>query len=161
MIKKIVSICFVAALAMIPNFAIAGQGTHGHFAAFLGEGVDFPDTIKGDDIEGPMVKKGAEMMLFAHSASIRDGDVLNLQNDTLRDVGGEFKDFGLNCQVSIAATGDWAVSGMCKVFFTGNSKLVAIPSVPVNEQLVWYKLFEDKTQGVAGYFMKEYGNVLE
>ncbi|MDQ7001615.1 MAG: hypothetical protein Q9N02_02860 [Ghiorsea sp.] len=138
--------------------------THVHFAAFFHTGseasISFPNTVVGDDIEGPMVKNGSEMMLFAHSISIQDGDVLSLQNDTLREVGGSFKDFGLNCQLTIHTSSQWNVSGMCETFFTGdekNNQIVLPVSIP--EHLIWYKVFEDKKQGVAGYFMKEQGKV--
>lgn len=161
--KKLVLLCMAGAMAMLPGIAHAGKGTHVHFAAFLGKGSEYPDVIKGDDIEGPLLQKGAEMMLFAHSASIQDRDVLNLQNDTLRsDENGDFKDYGLNCQVSMLTATDWKVAGFCEVFFTGDSRhkqLIRPTAIP--EQLIWYKVFEDKEEGVAAYFMKEFGNVLE
>jgi len=31
----------------------------------------------------------------------------------------------------------------------------------IPKQLVWYKVFEDKEQGMAGYFMKEKGQDFE
>lgn len=155
-----------AVLALAPVFGlsmpVAYAGTHVHFAAFFatkGPGsVNYPDTVKGDDIEGPMVKQGAEMMLFAHSVSIKDGDILNLQNDTLRSSGsGDFDDFGLNCQISMKVGGDMGVGGLCEIFVTKGKQNQIIKPTPIKEELVWYKVFEDKEQGVAGYFMKESG----
>jgi len=159
MMMKILMMCML----LLANMGIASAaGTHVHFAGFFNNGTQagfsFPDTVVGDDIEAPMAKNGAEMMLFAHSVSIQDGDVLNLQNDTLREVGGVFKDFGLNCQITVHSAGDWNVSGQCETFITGDNKnnQLILP-VPIPKQLVWYKVFEDKEQGVAGYFMKEQG----
>ena len=148
--------CFTAGLST------AYAGTHVHFAAFFNDGKNanftFPATVVGDDIEGPLASQGAEMMLFAHSVFIHDGDVLNLQNDTLREVDGTFKDFGLNCQVTMHTNGDWKVSGMCETFITGNAKnkQIIMPT-PLPKQLIWYKVFEDTEQGLAGYMMKEEG----
>jgi len=156
-----------AMFALAPIFGLsmpmAYAGTHVHFAAFFatkGPGsVNYPDTVKGDDIEGPMMKQGAEMMLFAHSVSVKDGDILNLQNDTLRSkgAGGEFDDFGLNCQISMKVDDSMGVGGLCEIFVTRGKENHVIKPTPIKEQLVWYKVFEDKEQGVAGYFMKETG----
>jgi len=162
--KKIIySMLMMAAWLGFSAVAQAGAtGTHVHFAAFFNNGTQagfsFPNTVVGDDIEAPMVEKGAEMMLFTHSVSIKNNDVLNLQNDTLREVGGAFKDFGLNCQITMHTGGDWNVSGMCETFITGEGKnnQVILP-ITIPKQLIWYKVFEDKDQGVAGYFMKEQG----
>jgi len=164
MLKRIV--CHIAVLVFISLpmsiTAQAATGTHVHFAAFFDNGkkadFKFPETVAGDDIEAPLVAKGGEMMLFTHSVSIQDGDVLNLQNDTLREVGDSFKDFGLNCQITMHTKGIWNVSGMCETFITGEGKnnQIILP-VSISKQLIWYKVFEDKEQGMAGYFMKEQG----
>jgi len=161
MMKRFLMACAFV-LANMGVAVAADTGTHVHFAGFFNNGTQagfsFPDTVVGDDIEEPMAKNGAEMMLFAHSVSIQDGDVLSLQNDTLREVDGAFKDFGLNCQITMHTAGDWNVSGRCETFITGNgenNQMILPVSVP--KQLVWYKVFEDKEQGVAGYFMKEHG----
>jgi len=156
------ALMLLAAIFPVSLTAQAASGTHVHFAAFFNNGTNadfqFPATVAGDDIEKPMAEKGAEMMLFAHSVSIQDSDVLNLQNDTLREVDGAFKDFGLNCQITMHTVGEWNVSGMCEDFITGGDKsnqIIAPVSIP--KQLIWYKVFEDKEQGMAGYFMKEQG----
>lgn len=153
----------IAAFAFLGASTMAMAGTHVHFAAFFGgKGHDFPATVAGDDIEGPLTKQGAEMSLFAHSAAIKNGDVLNLQNDTLREVNGEFKDMGINCQISMSIEGEWKVAGRCEVFMSGDARANhTIAPTPIAKELIWYKVFEDKEQGVAGYFMKEQGNTLE
>ncbi len=140
----------------------AWAGDHVHFAAFFstnGPGsVNYPDTVKGDAIEGPLLKRGAEMMLFAHSVSLKDGDIISVQNDTLRaDKSGDFKDFGLDCQITVHTQGGMTVGGMCNVFVTKGKVMKVLPVQKIGEPLVWYKVFEDKAQGVAGYFMMEHG----
>ncbi|MDX8401929.1 MAG: hypothetical protein R8K47_04795 [Mariprofundaceae bacterium] len=152
----------MAMMALLGCAAPAWAGDHVHFAAFFatnGPGsVSYPDTVEGDAIEGPMLKRGAEMMLFAHSVSIEDGDVISLQNDTLRAAkSGDFKDFGLDCQLTLHTGGGMSVGGVCNVFVTRGKKMHAVATRKIEKQLVWYKVFEDKEQGVAGYFMKEHG----
>jgi len=160
-----ITACFFAitCLLMMPVLAHADVGIHSHFAAFFNDGKNadmvFPETVTGDDIEAPMLKIGAEMMLFTHSVNIQDGDVLNLQNDTLREGNdGAFKDFGLNCALTVHTAGPWTIAGSCKSFITGgNEGIHIIKDIHAPEFLVWYKVFEDKAQGTAGYFMKEKG----
>lgn len=153
----------IATLSLFGFTSMAQAGTHVHFASFFaGKGIEFPATVAGDDIEGPMVKLGAEMSLFAHSAAIKHNDVLNLQNDTLREINGEFKDIGVNCQISMSTEGEWTVGGRCEVFMQGDARVNhIIKPTPIHKELIWYKVFEDKEQGVAGYFMKEQGNTLD
>jgi hypothetical protein len=144
-------------LQMMP----AQAGEHAHFAAFFDNGshanFSFPATVNGDNVEQDMAKLGAEMMIFAHSAGIKNGDVWTLQNDTLRDVGGEFQDFGLDCKLSLKA-GPFTVAGLCSVFMSGDGKSKSksfIRPMVVKDEVVWYKIFEDKDHGLAGYFMRE------
>lgn len=153
----------ITAFSFLGASTMAVAGTHVHFAAFFGgKGHEFPATVTGDDIEGPLAKQGAEMSLFAHSAAIHHNDVLNLQNDTLREVNGEFKDIGVNCQISMSTEGEWSVGGRCEVFMSGDARTNhVIKPTPVAKELIWYKVFEDKEQGVAGYFMKEQGNTID
>jgi len=129
MLKKIAltlsALCFSSFGAL--NIAQAAESAHVHFAAFFNNGSNvnfkFPATVIGDNIEKPMVEKGAEMMLFAHTVSIHDGDVLNLQNDTLREMSdGTFHDFGLNCHITMRTESKWTASGMCQTFLTGEEQ---------------------------------------
>jgi hypothetical protein len=141
---------------MMPATAWAGKGTNVHFAAFFSSGgpgsVNFPDAVKGDDIQASLMKKGAEMMLFAQSSSVKDGDVLNVQNDTLRSTAAGFKDIGLDCHIMVKSDPGIRIIGQCGVHMAKKKKHT-IPFTPIGDRLVWHKVFEDKKQGVAGYFM--------
>lgn len=148
------------------NTAWSEEGTHAHVAVFFvdksAQGESFPAEIQGDDIEGPLRGK-AELMTFAHSANIKDGDVLNIQNDTLRfNEAGTMEDYGINCSLSMAAKGTWTMAGLCKVFLSGKDKTAThiIPSIQLKKSLIWYKLFEDKKNHVVAYTMKESGENL-
>lgn len=146
---------------MFAGVPIATAGEHAHFAAFFNNGTNsafaFPPTVQGDQIEKDMSRHGAEMMIFAHSAGIRDGDVWTLQNDTLRDVNGELHDFGLDCKLSLKSK-PFHVAGLCSVFMTGSGSEKSrqiIKAIAIKDQVTWYKVFEDKKHGLAGYFMRE------
>lgn len=141
--------------------AHAGKGMHFHFAAFFstnGPGtVQYPERVPGEDIEAALLKRGAEMLLFAHSVSVKDGDVLTIANDTLREGGSAYQDFGLDCNLAVRRAPALAISGLCNVFVTDKKHKVMIKPVEIRERLVWVKIFEDKAQGVAGYVMAEEG----
>jgi len=143
---------------------VAYAGEHAHFAAFFDTGKNknfvFPAIVEGDHIESDMVALGADMMLFAHSAGIQNGDVWSVQNDSLREVDGVYQDFGLNCQLSLNVS-PFKVGGLCSVFMSGHEGEAQekvkhlIKSQVLKDEVVWYKVFEDKEHGVSGYFMRE------
>jgi len=158
--KLCLTMSFSALLLL--QVSVANAGEHAHFAAFFNNGsqasFSFPAKVVGDNIEQDMLKMGAEMMIFAHSAGIKDGDVWSLQNNTLRDIGGSFHDFGVGCELSLRVP-PMNVGGLCKVFMssdTGHVKSLSVISPTlVKDEVVWYKIFEDSKHGVAGYFMRE------
>ncbi len=159
---RVVRHMMAALLAAMLIAPAARAGEHVHLAAFFsthGPGsVQFPATVKGDDIEGALAPKGAELMLFAHSVSLMDGDVISVMNDTLRSQGNKgFGDFGMDCQLSVKTQGGMKVGGLCNVFVTAGKEQFIIKPTPIADQLVWYKLLEDAKQGVAVYFMREVG----
>ncbi len=158
--KKLLSLTFFALLSMAATAASAGE--HAHFAAFFDPSgkAAFPDEVKGENIEGPMKALKAEMMVFAHSAGVKDGDVWSLQNNTLRDMNGELVDLGIGCQINIKVK-PYTVQGLCSVFMNGHegagqekAKSV-ISAKDVETMLVWHKIFQDKDHGIVGYFMRE------
>lgn len=149
------------ASTMFLSVSNVSAGEHAHFAAFFNnmtqKGFSFPDVVRGDQIEQDMGKLGGELMIFAHSAGIKNGDVWTLQNDTLREMNGELQDFGMDCKLSLKVT-PFKVAGVCSVFMSGGgaerTKQLIKPIV-IQDEVVWYKVFEDKHNGLAGYFMRE------
>lgn len=155
---------FVLSLLVTSGAWSAQAGEHAHFAAFFNNGSNasfaFPAQVVGDNVEADMMKMGAEMMIFAHSAGIKNGDVWTLQNDTLREVGGEFKDFGVGCELSLK-TAPSVVAGLCSVYMSASKNKNVVKPTTIAKELVWYKVFEDSANGVAGYFMRETGETIE
>ncbi len=158
--KQLFSLIFATLLLCTSTATIAGE--HAHFAAFFNNGshagFSFPETVVGDNVEQDMIKLGAEMMIFAHSAGIKNGDVWSLQNNTLREYNGKFQDFGVGCELSMDVKPSFKVGGLCSVYMSGaggeKTKKIIAPR-NVEKEVVWYKIFEDKEHGLAGYFMRE------
>ncbi len=154
-------LALMAAVCAGAGKATAGKGLHLHFAAFFstnGPGtVQYPARVPGEDIEAALAQRGAELLLFAHSVSIKDGDVITVANDTLRAEGGALQDFGLDCHLTVHRKPELAAGGLCNVFVTTTKQKLVVPEQPIRERLVWVKVFEDSRQGVAGYIMAEEG----
>ncbi|MDQ6961123.1 MAG: hypothetical protein Q9M28_01145 [Mariprofundaceae bacterium] len=137
------------------NKAWSEVGAHMHVAVLFidnaGANFDFPKEISGEDVMAPLHGK-AEILSFTHSANIKDGDVQNIQNDTLRfDKDENMQDFGVNCSLSMSTESGWSVAGLCKVFLDGKekSKTHVIPHVKLLKQVVWYQLFIDKENHIV------------
>jgi len=163
--KKIILLSMLLMLVTI-NTAWAEKGTHMHVAIFfIDPGISansLAKEIKGEDIEGPLRGK-AEMMTFVHSANIIDGDVQNIQNDTLRfDQANNMQDKGVNCSLTMHTTPNWNIKGLCKLFLDGKDHVESkiIQATPLASSLVWYQLFADEEHRVAAYAMKEEGENL-
>jgi len=153
-----------AILVQVAVVHVAHAGEHAHFAAFFKNTSKadfvFPAVVKGDNIERDLRSMGADMLIFAHSAGIKNGDVWSVQNDTLREVSGTFRDLGIDCELSLK-TSPFNVSGLCATYMSGHEgegqERVSQPilSAPIKARLVWYKVYDDNEHGVAGYFMRE------
>ncbi|MDQ6988597.1 MAG: hypothetical protein Q9M19_01850 [Mariprofundaceae bacterium] len=158
--KLLLAVSFSALMLLQVTAVKAGE--HAHMAAFFNNGSNanfkFPAVIKGDNVEQDMLKLGAEMMIFAHSAGIHDGDVWSLQNNTLREVEGKFRDFGVGCELSLRKP-PFKVGGLCSVFMSQDAgaqktRNIIAPML-IKDEVVWYRIFKDDKNGVAGYFMRE------
>jgi hypothetical protein len=108
--------------------------------------------------------KGSQILMLSHTADAVDGDVINIQQDVLRENKGALGDYGINCQMSFrdASTADtpsYKVGGLCKIIQVGNGKnlrlsaVIPMADVPDTSQgvEVWMKIYEDKKTGIAFY----------
>jgi len=108
---------------------------------------------------------GAQVALLSHTASSRNGDVINLQQDILQEsAAGEFDDVGVNCQLTFTYDGpaddvEYHIAGDCQIHghFNGESmKLKAhVPTTDLADAAktgdIWIEVYEDKKSGVAFY----------
>ncbi|MDX8392010.1 MAG: hypothetical protein R8K53_05505, partial [Mariprofundaceae bacterium] len=79
------------------------------------EGFSYPEHIAKADILHAMDGK-AQFISINHTAGLKDGDVLTIGNDVLREGAGDFEDFGVDCQLSVHIKAeDVSLAGMCQI----------------------------------------------
>ncbi len=164
--KKLVAAALLT-LMTTPAMA-AGTDSHVHLAAFFKlpgqQTFQWPEDIVGENIIGALNGK-ADFLVLTQTVGIHDGDVLNVQNDVLRSASGDaFEDLGIDCQFTVNTGEVWHVGGKCELNLPhiGDKKVTGIilPH-PIPSERVWHHLWDDKGTGVAVYFYKETGAVLE
>jgi len=172
--KKMLLACMSAlvymGMPMIGEATASEQGTHVHVAAFFKdpgqESFQWPEEIKGEDIIGALHGK-ADFLVLTQTVGIHNGDVLNIQNDVLREEkGDQFEDLGINCQLSVnTESAKWKVAGKCNIFLphiNGGEKVLGIIAAhAIETEKVWHHVWDDPKSGVAVYFYKETGAVLD
>jgi len=165
---------FLIACALMVGFsgvaAASESGTHVHVAAFFKipgqQAFQWPEEIVGEDIIGALNGK-ADFLVLTQTVGIHDGDVLNIQNDVLRNSAAGFEDLGINCQLSVntSAGPNWKVGGKCDIFLphlAGGQKVTGlIAPHEIDKEKVWHHVWDDPKSGVAVYFFKETGAVME
>jgi len=109
--------------------------------------------------------KGANLLLLSHSAKSIDGDVINLQQDVLKEVSNDkFTDVGVNCQINFHTVPDgsdieYQLGGNCQILenFKGNFITIKaqIPKTDLPDSAkgtdVWMEVYEDARSGIAFY----------
>jgi len=146
--------------------ALAGESRHINFAAFQKESPNFEyeAIVLGKFSDFINAMDGAQVLILSHMADAVDGDVINIQQDVLREENGALGDFGINCQLSFKDESDaestsYAIGGICRIIQIGKGKelkLVAVipsASLPDTAQGIdaWVELYEDEKTGIAFY----------
>ena len=104
--------------------------------------------------------------MLTQTVGIHNGDVLNIQNDVLRENSGNgFADLGIDCQLTVDSGAPvWKVGGKCEIFLPhlngGEKVLGVIAPHAIETEKVWHHVWDDEKTGVAVYFYKETGAVL-
>lgn len=126
------------------------------------EGFKYPDHIDNADITAALAGK-AQYIFLNHTAGLKDGDVITIANDVLRENSGQFEDFGVDCQLSVHLKGnDVSLGGMCEVLFMDKDhreiehKLMIKP-VAMQPGKSWVLLYSDDEDGIAIYADEEVG----
>lgn len=144
---------------------------HANIAAFHKvhgqESFKYPAQIPGADIIAALQGK-AQYIFLNHTAGLKDGDVIVIGNDVLRESDGKFEDFGVDCQLSVHLSGSGAetsalsLGGMCEVLFVDKNhreiehKLMIKPT-DVQPGKGWILLYDDAEDGIAIYADVEIG----
>jgi len=147
--------------------SLAGGGARNvNFAAFqkIEAGFEYDAIVLGKFSDFIKAMDGAQVLLLSHTADAVDGDVINIQQDVLREDKGSLGDFGINCQLSFKDESSvdntsYAIGGLCKIIQVGRGKnfrltsIIPMASVPDTAQGidVWVELEEDEKTGIAFY----------
>ena len=126
------------------------------------EGFKFPDHIANHNIMGELQGK-AQYIFMNHTAGLKDGDVITIANDVLREEAGNFEDFGVDCQmvVHIKDT-DVKIGGMCQFLMVDKDHREIehkgiIKPTEMHAGNDWVLLYDNVEDGIAIYADEEIG----
>ncbi|MDQ6967663.1 MAG: hypothetical protein Q9M14_03155 [Mariprofundaceae bacterium] len=106
----------------------------------------------------------ADVIFLNRTPVIKDGDVLNIQEDALRMAGDKLANDGLNCTFSFTNMSDedsqfYAISGLCNIMYAGvdgTRKVRAIIQRTVLSEAnygvnAWISIYQNKKTGIIIY----------
>jgi len=106
----------------------------------------------------------ADVIFLNRTPVIKDGDVLNIQEDALRMAGNNLANDGLNCIFSFTNMSDedsefYSISGLCNIMYAneeGTRKVRAIIKPTTLSEAnygvnAWISIYEDKEAGIIIY----------
>jgi len=156
----------LAALYLVPASSQAEEPKSINFIVFVNNDPLFQyDPIMFGSFSQFIKSMGSsQVLLLAHNPKVIDGDVMNLQQDALRErADGNFSDAGINCHLSLGheSVGPWEhnIEGNCQIInkFHGKQQTlqakVSSTELPgmVEGKMVWIEVYEDKRTGIAFY----------
>jgi len=116
----------------------------------------YPDHVKRGDILHVLDGK-AQFVSINHTAGLKDGDVIVIGNDVLREEEGNFEDFGVDCQLTVHIEAqDVRLSGMCEILMVDqNHREIEhkgiIKSMTMHAANDWQLIYHDEEDGIAVY----------
>jgi len=122
----------------------------------------YPASITSADILHALDGK-AQFISINHTAGLKDGDVITLSNDVLREEGGAFEDFGVDCQLSVHVKGaDVVLSGMCEILMVDQHHREIehrgmVKPFTMHGGGDWQLIYYDAEDGIAVYADEEVG----
>ncbi len=126
------------------------------------DGFTYPEKIAKAAILQAMDGK-AQFISINHTAGLKDGDVITIANDVLREDAGDFADFGVDCQMSVHIKGsDVTLAGMCQILIIDqdhreiNHKGI-VKSRTIDAGSGWNLIYYDAEDGIAVYAESEVG----
>jgi len=153
----------IAAMMFFAQAVTAAEGRHFHFAIFFPEQAgslpSYPDAIPMFDIGAALGARGARLVLFGHSTVLRGKEVQYLSEERLRETPRGFLHDGGQCAIFVQESGKRTrFSGWCNVYKEDIRRRFSFDREFIeNASSIWWKIFEDRRAGVAGYVMVDYG----
>lgn len=129
---------------------------HGH------DGFQYPEHIKKTEILQAM-QDDAQFIAISHTAGLKDGDVITMSNDVLREGDSSFEDFGVDCQLSLHVKGaDVSLAGMCQILMMDQDGRIIdhkgiVKQVTLKQGADWQLIYYDAEDGIAVYANEEIG----
>jgi hypothetical protein len=129
---------------------------HGH------DDFQYPEYIDKDEILHATQGK-AQFIAISHTAGLKDGDVMTIANDVLREGAGDFEDFGVDCQLSLHIKGtDVSLAGICQILMIDQDGREIehkgiIKPVSMHSGGDWQLVYYDAEDGIAVYADEEVG----
>jgi len=126
------------------------------------EGFTYPAKVASDDILKSMAGK-AQFISINHTAGLKDGDVITIGNDVLRESAGNFEDFGVDCQLNVHIKADnVTVAGICQLLMLDqNNRQIEhkgiIKPTEMQPNQGWILLYSNAEDGIAVYADQEIG----
>ncbi|OIO56648.1 MAG: hypothetical protein COX57_03980 [Alphaproteobacteria bacterium CG_4_10_14_0_2_um_filter_63_37] len=126
------------------------------------EGFKYPEHLGRTSFLTEMEGK-AQFVFVTHTAGLKDGDVVSVQTDVLREEGGAFEDFGVDCQMAVHTKGESvSLSGFCDVLMVDqNNRMIdhkmVIKPVSMAAGRDWILIGVDEEDGIAIYADEEVG----
>jgi len=153
----------VSLIASGSPYASAQELRNINFAIFqkVDDSFEFDPIVLGKFSSFIEAMRGSQVLLLSHTRNAIDGDVINIQQDVLRESSEGLNDQGINCSMtfrdhSTVENTDFELGGMCRLLDSLNSNMLAIipmASLPDTEQGIeaWVEVYEDEASGVAFY----------
>jgi len=160
---SVIAVFFVALMMLSPLFSTAAEIRNINFSVFqkLDDNFEFEPIVLGRFSDFIDAMKGSQVLLLSHTKDSIDGDVINLQQDVLRESSAGLNDIGISCALtfadhSTAQDTSFEIGGLCKILDSLNENVTAIipmTSLPDTDQGIgaWVELFEDEKNGIAFY----------
>jgi len=159
-VKAFILLCLMMGAPLIST---AAEIRNINFAVFqkVSDEFEFEPIVLGKFSDFIDVMKGSQILLLSHTKDSINEDVINLQQDVLRESSEGLNDIGISCSLTFLdlSTDDdtsFEIGGMCKILDSLNENVTAIipmASLPDTDQGIeaWVELYEDESSGIAFY----------
>ena len=122
----------------------------------------YPEDIAATDILQVTAGK-AQFIAISHTSGLKDGDVITMNNDVLREGDKNFEDFGVDCEIAFhVQASDVALSGMCQILMIDqdyreidHKGIVKEHHIDTAKKEVWHLIYNDQEDGIAVYASAE------
>jgi len=123
----------------------------------------YPEHVDEDNLLASFKGK-AQFISINHTAGLKDGDVITIASDVLRDgAGSGFEDYGVDCQLTVGIKGeDVNLAGICQILMVDKNlgeikhKGLLKPFLMKPNQ-GWTLIYYNAEDGIAVYADEEAG----